>query len=81
MKYMEVESDSKRIDAYLSEKLEDTTRVAIQRLVTNGKVLVNGKTVKASYKVQSGDKIEVEEEVPVEISLKAQEIKSEAKRS
>ena len=74
MKYMEVESDSKRIDAYLSEKLEDTSRVAIQRLVTNGKVLVNGKTVKASYKVQSGDKIEVEEEVPVEISLKAQEI-------
>ena len=74
MKYLEVESDSKRIDAYLSEKLEDTSRVAIQRLVTNGKVLVNGKTVKASYKVQAGDKIEVEEEVPVEISLKAQEI-------
>lgn len=74
MKYFEVESDSKRIDAYLSEKLEDTSRVAIQRLVTNGKVLVNGKTVKASYKVQAGDKIEVEEEVPVEISLKAQEI-------
>lgn len=74
MKYFEVESDSKRIDAYLSEKLEDTSRVAIQRLVTNGKVLVNGKTVKASYKVQAGDKIEVEEEVPVEISLKAQDI-------
>ncbi len=74
MKYFEVESDSKRIDAYLSEKLEDTSRVAIQRLVTNGKVLVNGKTVKASYKVQAGDKIEVEEEVPVEISLKAQNI-------
>ena len=74
MKYFEVESDSKRIDAYLSEKLEDTSRVAIQRLVTNGKVLVNGKTVKASYKVQAGDEIEVEEEVPVEISLKAQNI-------
>ena len=74
MKFFEVESDSKRIDAYLSEKLEDTSRVAIQRLVTNGKVLVNGKTVKASYKVQAGDKIEVEEEVPVEVSLKAQDI-------
>ena len=74
MKYFEVENENKRIDAYLSEKLEDTSRVAIQRLITNGKVLVNGKTIKASYKVQTGDKIEVEEEVPVEISLKAQDI-------
>ena len=74
MKYFEVENENKRIDAYLSEKLEDTSRVAIQRLITNGKVLVNGKTIKASYKVQTGDKIEVEEEVPVEVSLKAQDI-------
>ena len=74
MKYFEVENANKRIDAYLSEKLEDTSRVAIQRLVTNGKVLVNAKPVKPSYKVQIGDKIEVEEETPVEVSLKAQNI-------
>ena len=74
MKYFEVENENKRIDAYLSEKLEDTSRVAIQRLIANGKVLVNGKTTKASYKVQAGDKIELEEEVPVEVSLKAQDI-------
>lgn len=74
MKYFEVENDNKRIDAYLSDKLEDTSRVAIQRLIANGKVLVNGKTIKASYKVQTGDNIQVEEEVPVEVSLKAQEI-------
>ena len=74
MKYFEVENENKRIDAYLSEKLEDTSRVAIQRLIANGKVLVNGKTTKASYKIQAGDKIELEEEVPVEVSLKAQDI-------
>ncbi len=74
MKYFKVENANKRIDAYLSEKLEDTSRVAIQRLVTNGKVLVNAKPVKPSYKVQIGDKIEVEEETPVEVSLKAQNI-------
>ena len=74
MQYFEVENENKRIDAYLSEKLEDTSRVAIQRLIANGKVLVNGKTVKSSYKIQEGDKIEVEEEIPVEVSLKAQEI-------
>ena len=74
MKYFEVEKDGKRIDAFLSEKLEDTSRVAVQRLIEKGKVLVNGKTVKPSYKVQEGDHIQVEEEIPVEVSLKAQEI-------
>ena len=74
MKYLEVEKDGKRIDAYLAEELKDVSRVAVQRLITNGKVLVNDKKVKVSYKVQQGDKIQVEEEKPVEISIKAQKI-------
>ena len=74
MKFLEVESDGKRIDAYLSEKLEDMSRVTVQRLLSNGKILVNHKIVKSSYKVQEGDKIQIEEEIPVEISLKAQDI-------
>lgn len=74
MKFLEVESDGKRIDAYLSEKLEDMSRVTVQRLLSNGKILVNHKMVKSSYKVQEGDKIQIEEEIPVEISLKAQNI-------
>lgn len=74
MKYFEVEKDSKRIDAYLSERMDDLSRVAIQRLVSNGKILVNGKKVKTSYKVQTGDKIQIEEEKPVENSLKAENI-------
>ena len=74
MKYFEVEEDNKRIDAYLSEKLEDTSRVTIQRLISEEKILVNGKKTKASYKVQEGDKIQVEEEKPVEVSIKAQNI-------
>ena len=56
MKYLEVEKDGKRIDAYLAEELKDVSRVAVQRLITNGKVLVNDKKVKVSYKVQQGDK-------------------------
>ncbi len=74
MKFLEVESDGKRIDAYLSEKLEDMSRVTVQRLLSNGKILVNHKIVKSSYKVQEGDKIQIEEEIPVEVSLKAQDI-------
>ena len=74
MKYLEVEEDNKRIDAYLAEKLEEQSRVAIQRLIVNNKIRVNGKSTKPSYKVQIGDKIEVEEEIPVEVSLKPQNI-------
>ena len=74
MKYLEVGEEVKRIDAYVSDKIEELSRVAVQRLLANGQILVNGKKVKASYKVQKGDKIEIEEEEPVEISLKAQNI-------
>ena len=66
--------ENKRIDAYLAEKNEDMSRVAIQRLLEEGKVLVNGKKVKASYKVQENDKIVQEDEVVKEVELKPQEI-------
>ncbi len=75
MKELEViEQVNKRIDAYMAEKYEDISRVAIQRLIETGKILVNGKKVKASYKVQVNDKITMEEEKAVEIELKAQDI-------
>lgn len=68
------EEAGKRIDAYLSSKNEDISRVAIQRLIEEEKILVNGKKTKASYKVQENDKITQEEEKPQEINLKAQDI-------
>lgn len=71
---VEKQEAGKRIDAYLSNKNEDTSRVAIQRLIDEEKVLVNGKKTKASYKVQENDKITQEEEKPQEINLKAQDI-------
>ena len=55
MKYLEVEKDGKRIDAYLAEELKDVSRGAVQRLITNGKVLVNDKKVKVSYNESIGD--------------------------
>lgn len=75
MKELEViEQVNKRIDAYMAEKYEDISRVAIQRLIETGKILVNGKKEKSSYKVQVNDKITMEEEKAVEIELKAQDI-------
>ena len=64
----------KRIDSYLSNKDNEISRVAVQRLIKNDKILVNGKSTKASYKVQENDNIKVEEENPKEISLKPQDI-------
>ena len=64
----------KRIDSYISNKDNEISRVAVQRLIKNDKILVNGKSTKASYKVQENDNIKVEEEKPKEISLKPQDI-------
>ena len=68
------EDANNRIDAYLSSKNDDFSRVAIQRLIEEQKILVNMKKTKASYKVQENDKITLEEEMPKETLLKAQEI-------
>ena len=66
-------NESKRIDAYISEKTE-YSRATVQRLIDDEKIIINGKKEKASYKVQKGDKIEIEEEPAKDIELKAQDI-------
>lgn len=57
---VEKEDVSKRLDIYLSEKIEDATRSYIKTLIDDGKILVNEKTVKSGYKVKNGDNISVE---------------------
>ena len=71
---VEKENVNKRIDAFLANKNPEQSRVAIQRLIENEKVLVNGKKIKPSYKIQENDEIAMEEIEPVEVALKAQEI-------
>lgn len=67
------EETDKRIDSYLSKR-EAISRVSIQRLLEEGKILVNEKKVKPSYKVQQRDSITIEKEEAKETTLKAQEI-------
>ena len=71
-----VEDENKgiRLDKGISDKDNSLSRVAVQRLIENGKILVNGKLSKASYKLQAGDEISIEKEEPVEIKLEAEEI-------
>ena len=73
--YIVEEKDAKvRIDKAISDKDPNLSRVAIQRLIDNGKILVNGKNTKASYKLSVGDEITIEKEETVEVKLEAEEI-------
>lgn len=48
-----------RIDVFLANSIEHSTRSRIQKLIKADFVTVNGNHVKANYKVEPGDKIEV----------------------
>ena len=76
MKRSIVESQdiNSRLDKFLAEKEKDLSRVAIQRLIEEEKILVNGKKTKPSYKVQEKDEITIEKEEPKEVKIKAQDI-------
>ena len=50
----------KRLDAYLSEKIENWSRSRLKKLIDDGDVTVNGQAAKSSYKIRAGDAIEVE---------------------
>ena len=49
-----------RLDAFLATRIEGWSRSRLQRLITDGDVLVNSKTVKASYKLREKDEIDVD---------------------
>lgn len=48
-----------RIDKFLSQKLEHTSRSRVQAAADSGSILVNGKVVKASYKIKPGDEVSI----------------------
>ena len=48
-----------RIDTFLANSIEHTSRAKVQKLLKNELVKVNGKIVKANYKISAGDVIDV----------------------
>lgn len=50
----------KRLDAFLSEKVENWSRSKLQKLIDDGDAAVNEKQAKASYKLRAGDSVEIE---------------------
>ena len=68
------EDENKRIDKLISEIYNDISRVTIQRIISEGKLLANNNKVKSSYKVNTGDNIEFDLDKPEELNIKAQDI-------
>lgn len=54
------EDAGKRLDVFLSEKIENWSRARLQKLVDDGDVSVNRKPAKSSYKLRGGEEIEAE---------------------
>ena len=63
-----------RLDVFLAGSNAELTRSRIQKLISDGNIMVNGSTVKANYKLRQGDKIELELPPPKDTELKAEEI-------
>ena len=63
-----------RLDKAISEKDESISRVTVQRLIDEGKILVNGKKIKSSYKLNLNDLITIFKEEPKEVEIKPENI-------
>jgi 23S rRNA pseudouridine1911/1915/1917 synthase len=64
-----------RIDKFLSDRLENTSRTRIQNAANAGNILVNNNQVKPNYKVKPGDIVQVVLPTPPrEIELAAENI-------
>jgi 23S rRNA pseudouridine1911/1915/1917 synthase len=53
------EADAERLDRFVTDRLPDTSRSYVQRLIEAGEVLVNGTRPRPSHRVAVGDAIEV----------------------
>ena len=68
------EEEKIRLDAYISNKMPDLSRMAVKRLLEEDKIKVNGEKAKASNKISKGDKIEIQIDEPKDIKIEAQDI-------
>lgn len=63
-----------RLDKAVSIKDESLSRMAVQRLIEEEKILVNGKKTKPSYKLNLNDIVTIIKEEPKEVQIKAEDI-------
>ncbi|MEE0929434.1 MAG: RluA family pseudouridine synthase [Acutalibacteraceae bacterium] len=72
----EIDNDSTgiRLDKYLSEKINDITRSALQGYFSDGNITVNGIAVNKNYKTRINDNIQVSIPEPVPLEAVAENI-------
>lgn len=63
-----------RVDLFLSREMGDESRMAVQRLIENGNVLVDGKLVRTSLKLKGGEQIEIDIPPPLPAQPLAEKI-------
>jgi 23S rRNA pseudouridine1911/1915/1917 synthase len=68
------EDSEKRLDVMLTAKLGSFSRNRVEKLITDGNILVNGKAVKPGYKLKQGDKASVSIPEPKVLEVKAEDI-------
>ncbi len=73
---IEVESENadERLDKFLADFIENTSRTSIQKQIEEGFVTVNGKTVSKNYRLSYSDIIELTEQELKVIDAKAENI-------
>ncbi len=68
------EDAGKRIDTYISEKIENMSRSHVQKLIGENNVYVNNREARSNYKIRIGDIIKVVIPEPVVLNLVAEDI-------
>lgn len=63
-----------RVDTYISSKLEELSRSAVQKLIEDKNVTVNNKIINKNYKVKLNDEIKILVPDPQTLDVKAEDI-------
>lgn len=66
------EENNIRIDRFISDKMPDTSRSYIQKLMKEDLITADLKPVKANYKVREGESIEITLPEPISLDIEAQ---------
>ena len=71
---VDTDANNMRIDRFISERMSDTSRSFIQKLIKDELVTVDSKVVKSNYKVKEGEWVEIVLPEPVSLDIEAENI-------
>ena len=72
--FVDTDANNMRIDRFISERMADTSRSYIQKLIKDELVTVDSKVIKSNYKVKEGEWVEIVLPEPVSLDIEAENI-------